>query len=327
MRPPELLEPGSPRSHGPNRRRGPSPRRSSGLTRREVLLGGGGLALVALAAAAGLEHGRLTDTVERLAARFQGGHVPPPSGSTVTYRTFHSSVLGKSVPYGLALPAGVGTGTPLPVCFCLPGRGGGPDSILGSGLAMADFLGEVVQGSAKPFALAAVDGGQSYWHRRASGEDRLAMLTQEFIPLCEHRYHLGGERSRRAAMGWSMGGYGVLLAAETYPHLFSSVVATAPAIWPSYQDMMNGPGDAFDSAADFAAHDVIGHASRLAGTPLLIECGTVDPFYPYVRDLCATLPAGSHYRFSFGGHANPYWRSLEPAALRFVARHLGVLTA
>ncbi len=291
-----------------------------------MLLGGGGLALVAVAAAAGLEHSRLTDTVERLAARFQGGHVPPPSGATVTYRTFHSRVLGKDVAYGIALPAGVGRGTPLPVCFCLPGRGGGPDSVLGSGLSMADFLGEVVHGAAKPFALAAVDGGQSYWHRRASGEDRLAMLTEEFIPLCEHRHHLGGRRSRRAAMGWSMGGYGVLLAAETYPHLFSSVVATAPAVWTTYQDMMNGPGDAFDSAADFAAHDVVGHASRLAGTPLLIECGTVDPFYPFVRDLCARLP-GSHHRFSFGGHSNPYWRSLEPAALSFVARHLGVLHA
>jgi len=86
---------------------------------------------------------------------------------------------------------------------------------------------------------------------------------------------------------------------------------------------MNGPGDAFDSAADFAAHDVIGHAQRLAGTPLLVECGTVDPFYPFVRDLCARLPAGARYRFSHGGHAPAYWRSLEPAALEFVARHLG----
>ena len=94
-------------------------------------------------------------------------------------------------------------------------------------------------------------------------------------------------------MGWSMGGYGVLLAAETYPHLFSAVVATAPAVWPTYQDMMNGPGDAFDSAADFAAHDVIGHADRLAGTPLLVECGTVDPFIPSC-EISARGCAGEH---------------------------------
>jgi enterochelin esterase-like enzyme len=324
MRPPELLEPGSSRGRGQGRRPGSAPARRDGLTRRQVLLGGGGLALVALAAAAGLEHSRLTGTVERAAA---GLHTASSSRATVTYQTFPSRVLGKNVAYGIALPAGVTAGTPLPVCFCLPGRGGGPDSVLGAGLEMPRFLDEVVRGKAKPFALAAVAGGQSYWHRRADGEDRMAMLVEELIPLCERRHNLGGGRSRRAAMGWSMGGYGVLLAAETYPHLFSAVVATAPAVWPSYQAMMLGPGDVFDSAADFAAHDVIGHAALLAGTPLLVECGTADPFYPYVRDLCARLPAGSHYRFSPGGHANAYWRGLEPAPLEFVAHHLGVLPA
>jgi enterochelin esterase-like enzyme len=296
----------------------------AGLTRREVLLGGGALALAAAVAAA-LEHGRLVAAIERQATRLQGSHVTSSSGSTVVYRRFHSAMLGQAVDYGIALPPGVALGTALPVCFCLPGRGGGPDSVLGSGLCMADFLGEVVRGSTRPFALAAVAGGQTYWHRRASGEDRMAMLVEEFIPLCARRYHLGGSRARRAAMGWSMGGYGVLLAAETYPRLFSAVVATAPAVWPTYQDMMNGPRDAFDSAADFAAHNVIGHAQRLAGTPLLVECGTADPFYPFVRDLCQALPAGVHHKFSFGTHANAYWRGLEPAALRFIARHLGVM--
>jgi enterochelin esterase-like enzyme len=295
----------------------------AGLTRREVLIGGGGLVLAAAAAAA-LEHGRLIAAVERSATRLHSTATLSP-GSTLVYRTFRSAVLGRTVDYGIALPRGVALGTALPVCFCLPGRGGGPGSILGAGLTMAHVLDEVVRGSGKPFALAAVAGGQSYWHRRSSGEDEMAMLVDEFIPLCARRYHLGGSRARRAAMGWSMGGYGVLLAAETYPRLLSAVVATAPAVWPTYQDMMNGPGDVFDSAADFAAHDVIGHAQRLAGTPLLVECGTADPFYPFVQDLCRVLPAGAHYRFSPGTHANAYWRGLEPAPLRFIARHLGVL--
>ena len=293
----------------------------AGLTRREVLIGGGGLALAAAIAAA-LEHGRLIAAVEHSAARLHSD-LTASSDGTVVYRTFHSAVLGRSVDYGIALPRGVALGTALPVCFCLPGRGGGPGSILGAGLTMAHFLDGVVHGPVRPFALAAVAGGQSYWHRRASGEDEMAMLVEEFIPLCARRYHLGGSRARRAAMGWSMGGYGVLLAAETYPRLFSAVVATAPAVWPTYQDMMNGPGDVLDSPFDFAAHDVIGHAQRLAGTPLLIECGTADPFYPFVRDLCRVLPAGAHYKFSSGTHANAYWRGLEPAPLSFIARHLG----
>ena len=54
--------------------------------------------------------------------------------------------------------------------------------------------------------------------------------------------------------------------------------------------MMLGPRDAFDNAADFAEHDVIGHADRLAGVNLLIDCGLSDPFYGYVTHLEAALP-------------------------------------
>ena len=190
---------------------------------------------------------------------------------------------------------------------------------------MPRFLDEVVRGKAKPFALAAVAGG------RVTG---IAAPTARIVWRCSPRSSSrsanaatilaeGARGGRRWAGRWV--GTACCWRPKTYPHLFSAVVATAPAVWPSYQAMMLGPGDVFDSAADFAAHDVIGQAALLGGTPLLVECGTTDPFYPYVRDLCARLPAGSHYRFSPGGHANDYWRSLEPAPLQFVARHLGVL--
>jgi enterochelin esterase-like enzyme len=311
MRPPETADPGDFRRRPP-RRRGRGGHGSGPLTRRELLLGGS--ALLVLAAIETVEH-------VRTGSGILGGHHAQHSRATVVYRSFHSRVLGHDVAYGIAWPPGVSPGSPLPVCFGLPGRGAGPGSVIGF---LTGFLAEIVDGGARPFALASVDGGQSYWHRRASGEDRMAMLISEFVPLCERSYQLGGSRSRRAGAGWSMGGYGVLLADETYPDLFSSVVATSPAIWPTYQDMMNGPRDAFDSAADFAAHDVIGHAQRLAGTPLLVECGTADPFYPFVRDLCAVLPAGARYRFlPGGGHDFASWRKFQPAALRFTARHFG----
>ena len=291
-----------------------------GLTRRQLLLGAGALVVAGAAGAAWAEHARVEHAVERFIAERQGGHIPPASNALVEYRTFPSGVLGQRVEYGIALPPGIELGTPLPVAVCLPGRGGDPSSVF-DGLRLPDFLAQVVGGGARPFALAAVAGGQSYWHRRSSGEDRLAMLVDEFVPLCLSKYKLGGDKGRRAGMGWSMGGYGVLLAAETYPRLFASVTASAPAIWPTYQDMTNGPGDAFDSAADFAAHDVIGHAASLAGTPVRIDCGTADPFYPYVQRLAPRLPAGDAVHYGFGAHADAFWRTVAAQQLRFVARH------
>ncbi len=214
--------------------RGPS----STLTRRELLLGGVGVC-AALAAGAVVERGRIIGEAERFLTRSEHSLVPSHSGASAVFYTFHSSVLGKEVAYGIAWPAGATAGEPLPVCFCLPGRSSGPQPILGAPLDLAASLAAAVKDVGRPFALAAIDGGQSYWHRRADGEDRMAMLVEEFIPLCERRYHLGGSQARRAAMGWSMGGYGVLLAAETYRKLFAAVVATAPAVWPSYGDCGN----------------------------------------------------------------------------------------
>jgi hypothetical protein len=105
------------------------------------------------------------------------------------------------------------------------------------------------------------------------------MLLREFVPLCTRRYDLGRDR-RRALIGWSMGGYGALLAAETEPHLFRAVACSGPAVWTSYAAMMLGPRDAFDSAEDFAQHGVIAHADRLRGLGVRIDCGRHDPFYP-----------------------------------------------
>jgi S-formylglutathione hydrolase FrmB len=286
------------------------------------MVGGGAAALAIVAGAAWLEHDTVETQIRRLEARLQHAPIPRVSG-TIVNGSFDSKVLGTPVGYSLAYPRGTSPSTPLPVAFCLPGRGEVRQSVTGPDIYLAGFLGEAVDAGGRPFALAAVDGGDSYWHHRASGEDRMAMLVDEFIPMCHRRFRLGGDRGRRAAMGWSMGGYGVLLAAETYPDLLSSAVATSPAVWPTYADMMNAPGDAFDDAADFAAHDVVGHADRLAGTPLFIACGTADPFYPFVKQLAAKVPSDARVTFALGSHTSTFWRLQAPAELRFVAAHFG----
>src|SRR5207344_1664675 len=83
--------------------------------------------------------------------------------------------------------------------------------------------------------LAAVDGGESYWHARPGGEDRMAMLETEFLPLLKREFGLGGPG--RAIAGWPMGGYGALLAAERNPDRWAGVAVASPAIWPAYSDV------------------------------------------------------------------------------------------
>ena len=46
-------------------------------------------------------------------------------------------------------------------------------------------LAQAVAAGIPPFAVVAVDGGGSYWHKRASGEDSGAMVLDELIPMLE----------------------------------------------------------------------------------------------------------------------------------------------
>jgi len=245
------------------------------------------------------------------------GLLPADSGVTVRDYTLHSRYVEEPVDYSIAWPPGTSDGDPLPVCFALPGRGGGPP------MGFADHVAKLVErGESPPYAVVGVDGGVSYWHARASGEDRLSMLLDEVIPLCTLRHQLGGGRGS-AIIGWSMGGYGALLAAETHPRLFAGVCAVSPAVWTSYDAMMLGPRDAFDSAADFAAHDVIAHADWLAGVDLRVDCGRQDPFYGYVTHLEAALPKPPSGGYSRGDHDHGYWQRVAPAEAKFIGRALG----
>jgi S-formylglutathione hydrolase FrmB len=299
-----------------------------GLTRRQVVIGGAAAA-VALAAGglwAGGYYPRIEQFVLRQAARFESGAVPPHSEAEITYATFASRVLVREVEYGIALPPGTSKGAPLPVCFCLPGRGGTAHGIMGPGLYLPDFVAQGIAHGVAPFALAAVDGGVSYWHPRAGGEDRLGMLFSEFVPLCEQRHHLGAHGKKRAVAGWSMGGYGALLAAETRPEVFAAVAAASPALWPSYSATLPGGSHAFDDASEFARYNVFAGAPHLAHMAVRVDCGTGDPFYYTDRDfvhlLQRTLPQRPAGGFSLGGHDSGFWRRVAPAQVRFLGRAL-----
>ena len=243
--------------------------------------------------------------------------LPGASGSVRDY-TLHSRYVDEPVGYRIAWPPGAEPGDPLPVCFALPGRGGDPP------MGFADYVAAAVRDDeSPPYAVVGVEGGDTYWHPRTSGEDRLRMLLHELIPACARRFKLGGGGRGRAIIGWSMGAYGALVAAETEPRLFKAVVAVSPAVWTSYDAMMLGPRDAFDDAADFAKYDVIAHADRLAAVDLRIDCGKQDPFYGYVTHLTAALAKPAAGGFSKGGHDHEYASKVAPAEARFIGRALG----
>jgi S-formylglutathione hydrolase FrmB len=240
-----------------------------------------------------------------------------PSGpAAVTRTTFRSVARGRDVSMVVVAPV-TGPTDGLPVCLVLHGRGddaGRGVALLGLDAALAD----AARAGVPPFVAVAVDGGETYWHRRAAGDDPERMILGEILPQLAAK---GLRATRLAALGWSMGGYGALLLTRRHPDLFVAVAASSPAMWHSYG--ASAPG-AFDSAADFAAHRVLGSPPP-AGVAHRIDCGQRDPFYAVSREVADELAAAER-GFGPGAHDPTFWRAALPAQLAFVGGALARTT-
>lgn len=276
-------------------------------SRREFLIGGG--ALVALGVGGAVEIGarRRTSLLHHLGLAESPDRPVPASHTPVVSGSLKTAYMASPVNWSMSVPAGVLAG----VVYCLHGHNT-DHRFAFDHIHLPDFA---AAGGAK-VAIAAVDGGaDSYWHRRAKGDDPLAMLLDEFIPMVETRVGV----HPRAVLGWSMGGYGALLTAETAPDRFRAVCAASPALWTSPGSTPQG---AFDNADDYRRNDVYARASRLASMAVRIDCGTGDPFYESVKKFVSHLHPAPQGAFRSGFHDDAYWRSVAPAQIQTIKRAL-----
>lgn len=297
------------------------------LGRRRMLeLGAGFLGAAALAACAPPAGQPETALLRSPASTRAGGLTAQPAsaapvttapGVEVRTGSFVSAFRPEtSTGWSLAAPEAAGAGQQLPVAVFLHGTGS-DNRFLFDDLGIQAILQRYLADGGTPFAIASVDGGDSWWHPRADGTDTQSMLVTEFIPLLAG---LGFDTGKLGLLGLSMGGFGVLLLAsqERLPGL-KAVAAMSPAVWSNYDD---GLEDAFDSDEDFQANDVFALRPRLAGLPKRIDCGTDDPLLPTVQDYISGLPGHVEGGFQAGGHEAAYWRLILPSILSFLGRQL-----
>jgi S-formylglutathione hydrolase FrmB len=293
------------------------------LSRRGVVIGSG-LAALGIAGYA-VEEGALPGrsfVYRHLGLDGPDGVIPDVAGGQRVSGSFVSRARhGRRCGWTIAYPPGAWGR--LPVAVVLHGRGNSHAAAFSRDyLGLDRFLAEAVRGGAPPYAMASVDGGETYWHHRADGDDAGAMVVDEFLPLLGDH---GLDVSRVAFLGWSMGGYGALhLAGRLGPDLVAAATAMSPALWRDFAD--TAPG-AFDDAADFARTTAFGRQRTLNGIPLRIDCGEEDPFYAATRVYrrgFRVQPAGG---FQPGGHDVGYWRRMAPQHVRFLATALAGVTA
>jgi S-formylglutathione hydrolase FrmB len=232
-----------------------------------------------------------------------------PAPTMVTGSFVSAARGGISTNWAIARPPGQ-TRALRPV-IALHGKGSDASTVMAGGVEQG--LAQAVNAGLPPFAVVAVDGGGSYWHKRASGEDAGAMVLNELIPLLDTQ---SLDTSRVAFMGWSMGGYGaLLLGGRLGPARTAAICAVSPALWMS--SGAAAPG-AFDGADDFSANSVFGMPA-LASIPIRVDCGDSDPFYDATKQFIAQLPNPPAGGFSPGGHNGEFWSSQLPAELTWMA--------
>lgn len=243
------------------------------------------------------------------------GVAPEVEPGRLDFARFRSRARGKDVGWALARPPGSAVpDRPLPVVVALHGRGQDHTSAFRRDrLALDRFLADGVARGVPPFAIASVDGEETYWHDRANGDRAQAMVVGELLPRL---VDAGLDTRRVGFVGWSMGGFGALhLGASLGPGRVAAVAALSPALWHDYDD--TAPG-AYDDAADFERVSVMGRQRELDGIAVRVDCGKGDPFYANCRDYVdgfADRPAGG---FQLGDHDSGYWRRVAPRVLAFL---------
>jgi S-formylglutathione hydrolase FrmB len=289
------------------------------VSRRKVLVGGGAAAVLAA-----LGGGVAAEWDNPRVVRLRGGcgdtPAVPHASYQVTTGVSDSHAMGGKMPWAVAVPheTATGFGPPLdtPLVLCLTGLGDDIDMAT-TGIGFPGFA------TAAHLNLAfAVPGGGSdlYWHPRSDGRDPLSWAVDEFVAMVEQRFDVGGTPEKRAALGWSMGGYGALLAGQLRPYVVGAVAALSPAVFPSYDAARSGHSSTFDSAEDWHRYGLWPHLDELT-VPVRIDCGSYDPFAPTARELLKRIP-GASGGIESGCHDQAFWRRRATTSLRFLADNL-----
>lgn len=276
------------------------------VSRRALLVGGLGLATAACGArvttAAGSQP-RAGRTVAAGTTSDSGAHTP----KAVVRETVRSKARGTAVELVTMRPEGV-TGD-LPVCIALHGRGGSAASYIDLGIP--EMLTAAVNAGVKPFAVAALDGGDTYWvvGGKKPQDDPQKMLLEELPEWLGTR----GFRSKPfAAFGISMGGYGALnYARNPGINAVAGISAAMFAAWSTAKTR-----NVFKDQAHWEATEPLKHIDAIAA-PLGVWCGASDPFVAPARQLISK----AHPKVAAiipGAHDANYWRRVLPDVLRFV---------
>lgn len=245
--------------------------------------------------------------------------------------TFHSVALNRDMPYRAILPTKVADGAKLPVVYLL--HGGGGDYREWSNDS------DVSQYVEAGLILVMPEGNSSYYTNSATRpEDRYEdYIVKDLILDVETRFPAATDRSQRAIVGISMGGFGAVKIALKHPELFAFVGGISPALdVPTRPFSIKRIGQWRGHRAIFGPwNGTVQHendpftlartADPAAAPDFYFTCGDQEGLLPANRQF-ARLLEQRHFQYEFhvshGGHDWNQWNQQLPECFRSLRERL-----
>jgi putative tributyrin esterase len=244
---------------------------------------------------------------------------------------FHSAAQNRNMPYRVLLPIGLVAGQKLPVVYLLHGGGG-------SFLDWSNYS-DVARFAEHGLILVMPEGNSSYYTNSASiPQDRYEdYIVRDLISDVESKFPAAANRSNRAIIGVSMGGFGAVKLALRHPELFTFAGGLSPAV--------DVPRRAFSikrfqQSRRFALiFGQIGSQTRRDNDPFVLarsadpnrspyfflSCGEQEGLLAPNREFAALLKKRD-FRYEFhsapGGHDWSQWNARLPDLFQSLQEHL-----
>ena len=256
----------------------------------------------------------------------------------------YSTLFNNDITYAVLLPDGYETSTETyPVVYLLHGYGDDEKAWYTSGglqFYVDQYAGQIVD---MIYVMPAAY--YSYYVNKFSGDyPYMDMMTDELVPTIDSLFRTKKDKTSRAVMGYSMGGYGALILPALNPDVFTVGVPLSMSFRTDEQYIAE-PQDVFNSqwanlfggfgatGAErltdyFLLHSPFhffgtGDLSRFDDVKYLIDCGddeeslsiTSDELHSFMRD----YSIAHEYRVRNGGHSFNYWKKSYPEAFQFIS--------
>ncbi len=259
-------------------------------------------------------------------------------------QTLQSTILSRTIKYSVFLPEGYKeSDESYPVVYLLHGYGDNETAWYTNG--GLQYYVDLYAGETVPMIYVMPEANNTYYINRYNGNyPYMEMFVNELVPEIDRKFRTKADKSQRAVMGYSMGGYGALILPALNPDVFSVSIPLSMSFRTDEQYMAEtqgsfdvqwapnfGPNKGASGAARltnyFKTHSPFHFFNEPAGAnntlKYLIDCGDDEESLTFTSNSLHSLMRDKNiaheYRVRSGGHSFDYWKRSYREALQFIS--------